>query len=79
MDKDYYEEGVWLQIGNYALRNKDGSITKHGSTFKATSRSKFYLTVLEKLIDGRMDNVINSKFIVFKIKNCCNSVFIFFY
>ena len=63
MDKDYYEEGVWLQIGNYALRNKDGSITKHGSTFKATSRSKFYLTVLEKLIDGRMDNVINSKFI----------------
>jgi DNA polymerase I len=63
MDKDYFKEGVWLQVGNYALRNEDGSITKHGSTFKATSRSKFYLTVLEKLIDGRMNNVVNTKFI----------------
>ena len=63
MDKDYFKEGVWLQVGHYALRNEDGSITKHGSTFKATSRSKFYLTVLEKLIDGRMNNVVNTKFI----------------
>lgn len=63
MDKDYFKEGVWLQVGNYVLRNEDGSLTKHGSTFKATSRSKFYLTVLEKLIDGRMKNVIDNRFI----------------
>ena len=63
MDKDYFKEGVWLQVGNYVLRNEDGSLTKHGSTFKATSRSKFYLTVLEKLIDGRMKNIIDNKFI----------------
>jgi len=63
MDKDYFKEGVWLQVGNYALRNIDGTVTKHGSTFKATSRSKFYLSVLEKLTDARMNNVINAKFI----------------
>ena len=63
MDKDYFKEGVWLQVGNYVLRNEDGSLTKHGSTFKATSRSKFYLTVLEKLIDGRMKNIIDNRFI----------------
>ena len=63
MDKDYFKEGVWLQIGNYVLRNEDGSLTKHGSTFKATSRSKFYLRVLEKLIEARLDNTINHSFI----------------
>tara|TARA_R110000824_G_scaffold76347_3_gene193467 strand:- start:3795 stop:4691 length:897 start_codon:yes stop_codon:yes gene_type:complete len=63
MDKDYYKEGVWLQVGNYVLRNEDGSLTKHGSTFKSTSRSKFYLSVLEKLIDARMKNIVDSKFI----------------
>ena len=63
MDKDYYREGVWLQIGNYVLRNEDGSLTKHGSTFKATTRSKFYLKVLEKLIESRINNTITQKFI----------------
>ena len=63
MDKDYYKEGVWLQIGNYVLRNEDGSLTKHGSTFKATTRSKFYLKVLEKLIEARINNTITQKFI----------------
>ena len=63
MDKDYFKEGVWLQIGNYVLRNEDGSLTKHGSTFKATTRSKFYLKVLEKIIDARINNTVNQKFI----------------
>ena len=63
MDKDYYQEGVWLQVGNYVLRNMDGSVTKHGSTFKSTSRSKFYLKVLSKLTDARLNNTINSTFI----------------
>jgi len=63
MDKDYFKEGVWLQIGNYVLRNEDGTLTKHGSTFKATSRSKFYLRVLEKLIEARLDNTITHTFI----------------
>ena len=63
MDKDYFKEGVWLQIGNYVLRNEDGSLTKHGSTFKATTRSQFYLKVLDKIIDGRINNTINGEFI----------------
>ena len=63
MDKDYFKEGVWLQIGNYVLRNEDGSLTKHGSTFKATTRSKFYLKVLDKIIDARINNTISQTFI----------------
>jgi len=63
MDKDYFKEGVWLQVGNYVLRNEDGSLTKHGSTFKATSRSKFYLKVLEKVINNRINNTITPTFI----------------
>tara|TARA_R110000824_G_scaffold80564_5_gene202659 strand:- start:471 stop:2699 length:2229 start_codon:yes stop_codon:yes gene_type:complete len=63
MDKDYFKEGVWLQVGNYVLRNEDGTLTKHGSTFKASSRSKFYLKVLEKLIEGRLNNDITHAFI----------------
>jgi len=63
MDKDYFKEGVWLQIGNYVLRNEDGTLTKHGSTFKATTRSKFYLKVLEKIIDARINNTVNQGFI----------------
>ena len=63
MDKDYFKEGVWLQIGNYVLRNEDGSLTKHGSTFKATSRSKFYLKVLDKIIDARINNTVDTHFI----------------
>ena len=63
MDKDIFKEGIWLQIGNYALRNIDNSITKHGSTFKASTRSRFYRQTLDKLIDARMDNTINTTFI----------------
>jgi len=63
MDKDYYNEGVWLQIGNYVLKNKDGTLTKHGSTFKATSRSKYYLKVLDKIINARINNTVDEKFI----------------
>jgi DNA polymerase elongation subunit (family B) len=63
MDKDYFKEGVWLQVGNYVLRNEDGSLTKHGSTFKATSRSQFYLKVLDKIIENRINNTVNSTFI----------------
>jgi len=63
MDKDYFKEGVWLQVGNYVLRNEDGSLTRHGSTFKATSRSKFYLKVLEKITEGRLNNTITQSFI----------------
>ena len=63
MDKDYFKEGVWLQIGNYVLRNEDGSLTKHGSTFKATTRSQFYLKVLDKIIDARINNTVNADFI----------------
>jgi DNA polymerase elongation subunit (family B) len=63
LDKDTYKEGIWLQIGNYALRNEDNSVTKHGSTFKASTRSRFYKETLDKLIDARMDNTVNSTFI----------------
>tara|TARA_R110001606_G_scaffold19097_1_gene70742 strand:+ start:32 stop:907 length:876 start_codon:yes stop_codon:yes gene_type:complete len=63
LDKDTYKEGIWLQIGNYALRNEDNSITKHGSTFKASTRSRFYKETLDKLIDARMDNTVNNTFI----------------
>jgi hypothetical protein len=63
LDKDTYKEGIWLQIGNYALRNEDNSITKHGSTFKASTRSRFYRETLDRLIDARMDNTINNTFI----------------
>jgi len=63
MDKDVFKEGFWLQIGNYVLRNEDGSLTKHGSTFKSRARSKFYIKTLDKLIDARLDNKINTKFI----------------
>jgi DNA polymerase elongation subunit (family B) len=49
MDKDVFKEGVWIQVGNYILRNLDGSVTKHGSTFKSKSRSIFYNKVLDKV------------------------------
>ena len=63
MDKDFFKEGVWLQIGNYVLRNEDGSLTKHGSTFKATSRSKFYIKVLDKIINSRINNTVTQSFV----------------
>ena len=63
LDKDVYKEGIWLQIGNYALRNEDGTVTKHGSTFKASTRSRFYRETLDKLIKARLDNTIDSNFI----------------
>ena len=63
MDKDVYKEGFWVQIGNYVLRNEDGTLTKHGSTFKASTRSTFYKDTLEKIIEGRLANKINQPFI----------------
>ena len=63
VDKDVFKEGVWLQIGNYVLRNEDGSLTKHGSTFKAKTRSPFYLKVLKKITMARLDNVVNADFV----------------
>ena len=63
MDKDEYREGVWIQVGNYILRNLDGSVTKHGSTFKSKSRSIFYNTVLNKLADARLNNTVTNSFI----------------
>ena len=63
LDKDVFKEGLWIQIGNYVLRNEDNSITKHGSTFKASTRSKFYKSTIDKLIDARLDNRVTQAFI----------------
>tara|TARA_R110000751_G_scaffold119302_8_gene219772 strand:- start:1894 stop:4131 length:2238 start_codon:yes stop_codon:yes gene_type:complete len=63
VDRDEFKEGLWVAIGNYVLRNLDGSLTKHGSTFKSRSRSPFYIKVLSKLIDARLDSKVNSDFI----------------
>ena len=63
VDKDEFKEGFWIAIGNYVLRNPDDSLTKHGSTFKSRSRSPFYIKVLNKLIDARLDNTISNDFI----------------
>jgi len=63
LDKDTFKEGLWLQIGNYVLRNQDNSITKHGSTFKASTRSTFYKQTINKLIDARLDNKVTKTFI----------------
>ena len=63
LDKDVFREGIWIQIGNYVLRNEDGSVTKHGSTFKASTRSKFYKSILNILIDARLDNRVTNTFI----------------
>jgi len=60
LDKDEYEEGFWIQIGNYVLRNKDGSLTKHGSTFKASTRSRFYRNTIDRITEGRLDNKTTS-------------------
>ena len=56
LDKDTYKEGYWIQIGNYVLRNPDGSLTKHGSTLKASTRSRFYKNTLDRIIEGRLAN-----------------------
>ena len=45
------------------LRNIDGTLTKHGSTFKSRSRSPFYIKVLSKLIDARLDSKVDIAFI----------------
>ena len=63
MDKDVFKEGVWIQVGNYILRNLDGSVTKHGSTFKSKSRSKFYNKVLDRLSDARLNNTVTNSFV----------------
>jgi hypothetical protein len=56
LDKDTYKEGYWVQIGNYVLRNPDGSLTKHGSTFKASTRSIFYKNTIDRITNARLDN-----------------------
>lgn len=56
LDKDTYNEGYWVQIGNYVLRNPDGSLTKHGSTFKASTRSIFYKNTIDRITNARLDN-----------------------
>ena len=63
VEKDIFKEGFWIQIGNYVLRKEDGSLIKHGSTFKSKSRSRFYRIVLNKMIDARLDNTITPDFI----------------
>jgi len=63
MDKDTFKEGVWIQVGNYILRNLDGSVTKHGSTFKSKSRSIFYNKVLDRLSDARLNNTVTNSFV----------------
>ena len=63
LDKDEYKEGVWLAIGNYALRKQDGSLVKHGSNFKSKNRSDFYKMTLNKLIDARIDNKVTTTFV----------------
>lgn len=63
VDRDEFKEGLWVAIGNYVLRNPDDSLTKHGSTFKSRSRSPFYIKVLSKLIDARLDSKVNNAFI----------------
>jgi DNA polymerase elongation subunit (family B) len=63
MDKDVFKEGVWIQVGNYILRNLDGSVTKHGSTFKSKSRSIFYNKVLDRLSDARLNNTVTNSFV----------------
>ena len=37
-------------------RNEDGSITKHGSTFKASTRSRFYKNTIDRITNARLDN-----------------------
>jgi DNA polymerase elongation subunit (family B) len=56
LDKDVYNEGYWVQIGNYVLRNPDGTLTKHGSTFKASTRSRFYRNTIDRITNARLDN-----------------------
>jgi len=56
LDKDVYNEGFWVQIGNYVLRNEDGTLTKHGSTFKASTRSRFYKNTIDRITNARLDN-----------------------
>tara|TARA_R100000664_G_C2755540_1_gene143270 strand:+ start:101 stop:2329 length:2229 start_codon:yes stop_codon:yes gene_type:complete len=63
VERDVFKEGIWIAIGNYVLRNEDGTLTKHGSTFKSKSRSLFYTKVLDRLIEHRIDNKIDAEFI----------------
>ena len=71
VEKDVFKEGFWVQIGNYVLRKEDGTLVKHGSTFKSKSRSRFYRKVLDKIIDARIDNVVTQEFIndLYKFEN----------
>ena len=63
VEKDTFKEGYWIQIGNYVLRKEDGTLIKHGSTFKSKSRSTFYKKLLNKIIPARLDNTVTNGFI----------------
>ena len=63
VDKDTFNEGYWIKIGNYVLRKEDKTLVKHGSTFKSKGRSGFYTKVLDKIINARLDNKIDHDFI----------------
>tara|TARA_R110000744_G_scaffold2344_14_gene9573 strand:+ start:1792 stop:4020 length:2229 start_codon:yes stop_codon:yes gene_type:complete len=71
VERDVFREGIWIAIGNYVLRNEDGTLTKHGSTFKSKSRSLFYTKVLDKMIERRLDNRVDAEFVasLYKIDN----------
>ena len=62
VERDEFKEGYWLQIGNYVLRNMDGSLTKHGSTFKSKSRSTFYKKVIEVIIEAALNKEVGDDF-----------------
>ena len=62
VERDEFKEGYWLKIGNYVLRNMDGSLTKHGSTFKSKSRSTFYKRIIEVIIEAALNKEVGDDF-----------------
>jgi DNA polymerase I len=62
VEKEEFKEGYWLQIGNYVLRNLDGTLTRHGSTFKSKSRSMFYKKIIDEIIEAAMSKTVDKQF-----------------
>ena len=62
VEKEEFREGYWLQIGNYVLRNLDGTLTKHGSTFKSKNRSKFYHKVINEITEAALNKSVDKEF-----------------
>ena len=62
VEKEEFKEGYWLQIGNYVLRNLDGTLTRHGSTFKSKSRSMFYKKIIDEIIEAAMSKSVDKQF-----------------